>query len=107
MITHRSKPNNVVLVRAAADRGMTRREMAKALGLHYDTIKTIIRQHCIPVVNEKPGPISGREPGAQRRIASRPGTLRRCLCGCGRMFPSEHPGERIAPRCRASWSARV
>ncbi len=32
---------------------------------------------------------------------------RKCLCGCGRMFFSVFPGERIRPECRRTWEERV
>ena len=53
--------------------------------------------------------VKGREARRLRVLgdAAEAMARRRCLCGCGRLFASAGPHERIAPACRDSWSRRV
>ena len=95
----------VAKVRALAAQGLTRMEIAGKAGMSYDAVKGIIRQHSIAVVSSATGPKPIRASSrAKQKMPA--GTMRLCLCGCGKQFPSLHIGERIAPKCRSAWEAR-
>ncbi len=53
--------------------------------------------------------VEGREARRLRALgeAAEAMAQRRCLCGCGRLFASTGPHERISPACRDSWSRRA
>ena len=98
---------NYERVREAAARGLTRPEISAETGLGYDRVKEIVRALGLAVANARPGARANRysppKLPAQRATAL---VERVCLCGCGQRFQSSHAGERIAPRCRPSWSER-
>ena len=110
-VTAAPLPPGAERVREKAAQGLTRSEIAEALGIGYDRVKHLVRQYRIAIANDKPGPRTRRGPVRPAPLACDAPALkpamRRCLCGCGEMFPSSHPGERISGRCREMWSRRA
>lgn len=108
MNLHAPQAERIARIRALAEKGLTRYEIADAIGISYDIVKGITRYHRIKVTPHKSGPVPKRPAQRPRHYAVRAEdvTQRRCLCGCNRMFLSGGAGERISPKCRRDWLER-
>lgn len=90
-------------------RGMSARDIADAMGLNRGGVSARLlllkrRAEEKPKVVEA-APVSRVGIIIEHADKSKQ-AQRRCLCGCGRMFLSVFPGERISPTCRDAWSSR-
>lgn len=88
-------------------RGLLMREIGAVMGISGSAVADRLRYLAKPRIETPPAAAPTHRTGIVIEHADKSRQAhRRCLCGCGVMFLSVFPGERIRPECRETWSNR-